>query len=77
MKLFKYFTKSREQEKQVAINGILNSLFNNHLEFTHSEQTEILNRVIINAMERKKETRTNLLKDLRDLQDSIKEIKLN
>ena len=76
MKIFNYFKKSREAEKHIVVSGILTEIFNNVLEFTPSEQTEILNRVSINVMERKKETLSQLVREARDVKNSIQDIKI-
>lgn len=76
MMLLRYFKKNREDEKQIAINGILNELFNNNSAFSHAEQTEILNRVTVNVMERKRENLSRLVKEARELKNSMLEIKI-
>ncbi len=72
----KWFSKNRDHEKQVVISGTLSRIFDNHLSFSHAEQTEILNRVMLNVLERKKDTRQKLIQEARELQNSIKELKL-
>lgn len=75
MKLKDIFKKDREQEKEEVVSGIINNIFNNHYSFTHLEQTEILNRVSLRVMERKKEARKRLLEEARELQNSLVDIK--
>jgi hypothetical protein len=71
-----FFKKDKEAQKQKAVSQILGTLFNWEFEFNHTEQAEVLNRVRINFLERKKDGQRQLLKEAREIQESIKEIKL-
>ena len=74
--MMNWFKKDREQEKDLVVNGIVDRIVNNIIKLNHSEQTEIINRVTLRLMERKKERRAELIKEARELQESITEIKI-
>lgn len=76
MSFLNRFKTTREQEKNVSVNGILKELFENTLCYSHSEQTEIINRVLINVLERKKIDRTRLIEEARELQNSMINLKI-
>lgn len=71
MKLFSYLKPSREKQKETTINFIVSSILESVNKYDHTEQTEILNRVTIRLMERKKEKRTKLIQEARQLQESM------
>lgn len=74
--MFGIFKVNRDQEKTNLIRSIVNSITENDLNFSQTEQTEILNRISIRVMEKKKEGRSKLLKELRELQQSLIDLKL-
>lgn len=72
----KLFQKSREQEIDDVVRGIVKSIMYSYLDFTNQEQKEILDKVILNIFERKREKRAQLIKEARELQEVLKEIKI-
>lgn len=74
--MFNLFKVNREEEKTNLIRSIVNGIVENDLKFTHTEQTEILNRISLRVMEKKKEDRSRLLKEARELQQSLIDLKL-
>lgn len=76
MTMFGIFKVNRDQEKTNLIRSIVNSITENDLNFSQTEQTEILNRISIRVMEKKKEGRSKLLKELRELQQSLIDLKI-
>lgn len=74
--MFGIFKVNRDQEKTNLIRSIVNSITENDLNFSQTEQTEILNRISIRVMEKKKEGRSKLLKELRELQQSLIDLKI-
>ncbi len=71
-----FFKKDREKEKQLAIDSILNCICNNTEQFSHKEQTEIVNKVAIELIENKRQARKELIEEARELQSSIKNLRL-
>lgn len=74
--MFGIFKVNRDQEKTNLIRSIVNSITENDLNFSQTEQTEILNRISLRVMEKKKEGRSKLLKELRELQQSLIDLKI-
>ncbi len=74
--MLRLFKKDRNREIEVAIHAILDCICNNTEKFSHQEQTEILNKVTLSLLENKKETRRQLIEEARELQSSIKNLKL-
>ena len=74
--MFGIFKVNRDQEKTNLIRSIVNSITENDLNFTPIEQTEILNRISLRVMEKKKEERSRLLKEARELQQSLIDLKI-
>lgn len=72
----KSFQKSREQEIDDVVREIVKSIMYSDLDFTNQEQKEILDRVILNIFERKREKRAQLIKEAREIQEVLKEIKI-
>lgn len=76
MKILNAFKKTREDEKQISVNSIMKELTNHYPSFTEIEQTEIINRVLVNLMSRKKENLLSLIEEARKTRDSIKDLKI-
>lgn len=80
MRLFSLFrvdkTVLKEKQKEQTVDYIVSSIVSNINNYSHTEQTEILNRVTIRIMERKKEKRSLLIKEARELSESMADIKI-
>ena len=74
--MFKVFKKDRERDKDNTVNSILDDIIDDWRDWSPTEQTEIFNRVGLRLMERKKEGRSKLIKEARELQQSMKDIKI-
>ena len=70
------FKKDREFEKELTVGKIVRILHDSAEQFTEAEITEILNRTSLRVFERKKERRTELIKEARELQESMVDMKL-
>lgn len=74
--MFNLFKVNREEEKTNLIRSIVSTITENNLNFSPGEQTEILNRISLRIAEKKKEGRSKLLKELRELQQSLIDLKI-
>ena len=74
--MFNLFKVNREEEKTNLIRSIVSTITENNLNFSPIEQTEILNRISLRVMEKKKEERSRLLKEARELQQSLIDLKI-
>ena len=63
-----------EEDKEGVVNSIMIKLRDE--KFTHSDKTEIVNRIVLRLFEQKKEERSRLLTEARELQDSMIEINI-
>lgn len=74
--MFNLFKVNREEEKTNLIRSVVSTITENNLNFSPIEQTEILNRISLRVMEKKKEERSRLLKEARELQQSLIDLKI-
>lgn len=63
-----------EKDKNDLVNAFMYKIQTKN--FTHTEQSEILNRIIIRVWESKKQKRKQLIVEARELQESMLEIPL-
>jgi len=69
--------EKKEKYKSAAVDSIMSTLNDNvTCVFTYEERTQIMNRVCIRMLEKSKEKRTELLKELRELQNSIADLRI-
>lgn len=76
MNLIDIFKKDRNQEKDEVVSGIVETLLNGTNKFSPIEVTEIYNRVGVRIFERNKESRSKLIKEAREHQEALEEMKI-
>tara|TARA_R110000823_G_scaffold204098_6_gene335160 strand:- start:697 stop:960 length:264 start_codon:yes stop_codon:yes gene_type:complete len=65
---------AQEKDKAEVVESVIHKLQDPI--FTHSDKSEIVNRIVLRLFEQKKEDRTRLLKEARELQESLTEINI-
>lgn len=75
-KLYNLFNPSREKKKDIIVTAIFDDIADSREVWTPLEQTEIYNRLGLRLFERSKDKRSVLIKEAREEQQLMKDIKI-